>query len=302
MGYGGGGDTGGLAAADAGAARMRRRALEARRALLGNPNMLAGLIILLTVTAMAVFAPQIAAKDPLALDPFGRLQPPSAANFFGTDQFGRDVFARAIYGSRLSLIVGASVALISMTFGAVIGVISGYYRRVDDVVMRFMDGLMAFPSFLLAIALVATLGASLQNVIIAIAVVDTPGIVRIVRSSVLSLRERQFVEGAIAVGATPRRILAFHVFPNLVAPLLVQGTFIFAVAILVEAGLSFLGAGVPPYIPSWGNMMGEAKIYAQLAVWTLFFPGLFITVTVLGVNFIGDGLRDTLDPRLKHGA
>ena len=225
MGYGGG-DTGQLAAADAGIARLRRRALGARRALLGNPNMLAGLIILLTVTAMAIFAPQIAAKDPLTLDPFGRLQPPSAENFFGTDQFGRDVFARAIYGSRLSLIVGASVALISMTFGAVIGVISGYYRRVDDVVMRFMDGLMAFPSFLLAIALVATLGASLQNVIIAISVVDTPGIVRIVRSSVLSLRERQFVEGAIAVGATPRRILAFHVFPNLVAPLLVQGTFI----------------------------------------------------------------------------
>ena len=281
--------------------RRRRRIAEMRRAVLGNPNMLAGLIILLVAAAMAIFSPQIAGKDPLALDPFGRLQPPSAENIFGTDQFGRDVFARTVYGSRLSLIVGISVALIAMTFGAVIGVIAGYYRRVDDVVMRIMDGLLAFPSFLLAIALVATLGASLQNVIIAISIVDTPGIVRIVRSSVLSLRERQFVEGAIAVGATPRRILAFHVFPNLVAPLLVQGTFIFAVAILVEAGLSFLGAGVPPYIPSWGNMMGESKIYAQLAVWTLFFPGLFITITVLGVNFIGDGLRDNLDPRLKHG-
>ena len=281
--------------------RRRRRIAEMRRAVLGNPNMLAGLIILLVAAAMAIFSPQIAGKDPLALDPFGRLQPPSAENIFGTDQFGRDVFARTVYGSRLSLIVGISVALIAMTFGAVIGVVAGYYRRVDDVVMRIMDGLLAFPSFLLAIALVATLGASLQNVIIAISIVDTPGIVRIVRSSVLSLRERQFVEGAIAVGATPRRILAFHVFPNLVAPLLVQGTFIFAVAILVEAGLSFLGAGVPPYIPSWGNMMGESKIYAQLAVWTLFFPGLFITITVLGVNFIGDGLRDNLDPRLKHG-
>ncbi len=281
--------------------RRRRRIAEMRRAILGNPNMLAGLIILFVAAAMAIFSPQIAGKDPLALDPFGRLQPPSAENIFGTDQFGRDVFARTVYGSRLSLIVGISVALIAMTFGAVIGVVAGYYRRVDDVVMRIMDGLLAFPSFLLAIALVATLGASLQNVIIAISIVDTPGIVRIVRSSVLSLRERQFVEGAIAVGATPRRILAFHVFPNLVAPLLVQGTFIFAVAILVEAGLSFLGAGVPPYIPSWGNMMGESKIYAQLAVWTLFFPGLFITITVLGVNFIGDGLRDNLDPRLKHG-
>ena len=261
--------------------RIRSRIISMQRVLRGNPNMMVGLLILLAAVIMAALSPQIAAKDPLTLDPFGRLQPPSSENYFGTDQFGRDVFARTIYGSRLSLVVGVSVSLISM---------------------RFMDGLMAFPSFLFAIALVATLGASLQNVIIAISVVETPGIVRIVRSSVLSIRERQFVEGAVAIGATPRRILALHIFPNLIAPLLVQGSFIFAAAILVEAGLSFLGAGVPPYIPSWGNMMGEAKIYAQLAVWTLFFPGIFITVTVLGVNFIGDGLRDTLDPRLKHGA
>lgn len=282
--------------------RIRSRIISMQRVLRGNPNMMVGLLILLAAVIMAALSPQIAAKDPLTLDPFGRLQPPSSENYFGTDQFGRDVFARTIYGSRLSLVVGVSVSLISMSAGAAIGVISGYYKRVDDVVMRFMDGLMAFPSFLFAIALVATLGASLQNVIIAISVVETPGIVRIVRSSVLSIRERQFVEGAVAIGATPRRILALHIFPNLIAPLLVQGSFIFAAAILVEAGLSFLGAGVPPYIPSWGNMMGEAKIYAQLAVWTLFFPGIFITVTVLGVNFIGDGLRDTLDPRLKHGA
>lgn len=258
-----------------------------------------GIFIVAIAIAMAIFAPQLARKDAFKLDPVNRLKPPSAQHYFGTDNVGRDVFARAVYGSRLSLSIGASVAALTVTFGVMIGIVAGYYRLMDNIVMRFMDGLMAFPAFLLAIALVALLGASFQNVVIALSVVETPRVVRIVRASVLSLKGRQFVDGAVAIGARPLRILAFHIFPNLVAPLTVQGTFIFSTAILVEAGLSFLGAGVPPIIPSWGNMMGEAKLFMQLAAWIIFFPGLFLSLTVLGVNLIGDGLRDTLDPRLR---
>ncbi len=279
---------------------FRRRLIGTRRALRQNPNMALGLLIFLLAVAMAVFAPLIAPQDPNWLVPNDRLLAPSGEHYFGTDQVGRDVFSRAVFGSRLSLIVGASVGFIATFLGGALGVLSGYYRRLDDILMRFVDGLMAFPGFLLALALVAILGPSLQNVITAIVIVDTPGVLRITRSSVLSLREAQYVEAAKAVGAGPFRILTRHVFPQLVAPLLVQGTYIFAIAILAEAGLSFLGAGVPPIVPSWGNMMGESKIYVQIAVWTLFFPGLFIALTVLGVNLVGDGLRDTLDPRLRR--
>ena len=268
-------------------------------ALWRNPNMLIGLIILLLAVLMAGFAPLIATDEPKALDPVNRLQPPSAEAYFGTDSVGRDVFSRTIFGSRLSLAIGASVTVLTIIAGVVIGIVSGYYKLADNIVMRFMDGLMAFPSFLLAIALVALLGASFQNVVIALSVVETPRVVRIVRGSVLSLRERQYVEGALAVGARPLRILFTHIFPNLVAPLTVQATFVFALAILVEAGLSFLGAGVPPDVPSWGNMMGDANLLKQLAPWMIFFPGLFLSLTVLGANLLGDGLRDTLDPRLR---
>ena len=280
--------------------RIGRRLTGARRALRNNPTMTMGFIIMVAAIVMAIFAPLIATHDPHKLAVFDRLNSPSSEHFFGTDSVGRDVYSRAIYGSRLSLQIGAAVGAIAVFWGAVIGILSGYYRKFDNIAMRVVDGLMAFPSFLLALALVAILGPSLQNVIIAISLVDTPGVVRIVRSSVLSLKEQMFVEAARAIGARPERILIRHVFPQLVAPLLVQGTFIFAIAILTEAGLSFLGTGVPPIIPSWGNMMGESKIYVQLAVWTIFFPGLFISLTVLGMNLIGDGLRDTLDPRLRR--
>ena len=267
--------------------------------LRSNPNMAIGLFILLLAVLMAAFSPIIATDEPKALDPVNRLQAPSAEAFFGTDSVGRDVYSRTIYGSRLSLAIGASVTVLTILAGVVIGIVSGYYKLADNIVMRFMDGLMAFPSFLLAIALVALLGASFQNVVIALSVVETPRVVRIVRGSVLSLRERQYVEGALAVGARPLRILFTHIFPNLVAPLTVQATFVFALAILVEAGLSFLGAGVPPDVPSWGNMMGDANLLKQLAPWMIFFPGLFLSLTVLGANLLGDGLRDTLDPRLR---
>lgn len=279
--------------------RNREKLSALQLALRGNPNMALGLFILLLAVLMAIFAPLISTDNPKELFTEPRLQAPSGEAYFGTDNVGRDVFSRTIYGSRLSLAIGASVTVLTILSGVVIGIIAGYYKLADNVVMRFMDGLMAFPSFLLAIALVALLGASFQNVVFALSVVETPRVVRIVRGSVLSLRERQYVEGALAVGARPLRILFTHIFPNLVAPLTVQATYVFALAILVEAGLSFLGAGVPPDVPSWGNMMGDANLLKQLAPWMIFFPGLFLSLTVLGANLLGDGLRDTLDPRLR---
>ncbi len=284
----------------AGVARIVGRLADVRRGLFSNPNMAIGFFILVLASLVAIFAPVIASRDPLELDPYSRLLSPSTEFYFGTDQLGRDTFSRTLHGARLSLKVGLFVAALTMSFGTAIGLITGYYRALDNIVMRFMDSLMAIPSFLLAIALVAILGASLANVVIALTVVETPRVVRLARGSVLSLRERDFVQAAEAVGANAPRILAVHIFPNVAAPLLVQGTYIFALAILVEAGLSFLGAGVPPYIPSWGNMMGEAKTYIHLAAWIAFFPGLFLSLTVLGANLVGDGLRDKLDPRLRH--
>lgn len=280
--------------------RWQRALVGTRRALIKNPNMLLGLILLLIMSAMALFSGQITDVDPRHIDTIERLKSPSSQYYFGTDHLGRDIFARVVYGSRLSLIVGIAVAIITMAGGVVLGLISGYYRALDAVIMRLMDGLMAIPSFLLAIALVAMLGASLQNVIIALSVVETPRVVRVVRSSVLTLRERVYVEAASAIGAKGVRIMARHIFPNTVPPLIVQGTYIFALAILVEAGLSFLGAGTPPDIPSWGNIMGEARLYVRVAEWIMFFPGLFLSLTVLAINLIGDGLRDTLDPTLAR--
>ena len=280
--------------------RWQRALTGTRRALIKNPNMLLGLVLLIVMSAMAIFSGQITDVDPRHIDTIERLKPPSSQYLFGTDHLGRDIFARVVYGSRLSLIVGIAVAIITMVGGVVLGLISGYYRTLDAIIMRLMDGLMAIPSFLLAIALVAMLGASLQNVIIALSVVETPRVVRVVRSSVLTLRERVYVEAAEAIGAVGIRIMARHIFPNTVPPLIVQGTYIFALAILVEAGLSFLGAGTPPDIPSWGNIMGEARLYVRVAEWIMFFPGLFLSLTVLAINLIGDGLRDTLDPTLAR--
>lgn len=280
--------------------RWHRAFVGARRALIKNPNMLFGLILLVIMSAMAIFSGQITDVDPRFIDTIERLKSPSSQYWFGTDHLGRDIFARVVYGSRLSLIVGIAVAIITMLGGVVLGLISGYYRALDAIIMRLMDGLMAIPSFLLAIALVAMLGASVQNVIIALSVVETPRVVRVVRSSVLTLRERVYVEAAEAIGARGVRIMARHIFPNTVPPLIVQGTYIFALAILVEAGLSFLGAGTPPDIPSWGNIMGEARLYVRVAEWIMFFPGLFLSLTVLAINLIGDGLRDTLDPTLAR--
>ena len=271
-------------------------------ALRRNTNMSLGFLILAIVVVIAIFSPLMTRTDPSKLNPFERLQDPRQSHWFGTDHLGRDVFDRTLVGSRISLLVGFSVGIITSIAGLAIGLIAGYYRRVDDVVMRFMDGLMAFPSLLLALALIAVLGASVLNVIMVICVVDTPRMVRVVRGAVLTLREQQFVEAANALGTPTWRILARHIAPNTFAPVMVQATFIFALAIIVEANLSFLGAGVPPTTPSWGNIMGEGRTFLQIAVWVTFFPGLFLSFTVLSINLVGDGLRDTLDPRFSRRA
>ena len=272
------------------------------RALRRNPNMMLGGAILVVVVIIAIFSPLLTRTDPAKLSPFERLESPSANHWFGTDHLGRDVFDRTLVGSRISLMVGFTVGMVTSVFGLLIGLITGYYRRADNIIMRFMDGLMAFPSLLLALALIAVLGASVFNVILVICVVDTPRMVRVVRGAVLSLREQQFVEAANAIGTSTWRILLRHIAPNTFAPVMVQATFIFALAIIVEANLSFLGAGVPPQTPSWGNIMGEGRTYLQMAVWVTFFPGLFLSFSVLSINLVGDGLRDTLDPRFSRRA
>ena len=275
--------------------RVRR----ARRTLSRNPTMAFGLIVLVVISSIAIFASLISGEA-VRTSPFDQLFAPSGAHWFGTDSLGRDVYSRTVQGSRVSLLVGFSVALIATVIGLVFGLVSGYYRRVDNIVMRFVDGLLAIPAILLALALISLLGSSLINVIIAISVLDTPRMVRIVRGTVLSLREEVYVEAARATGARAWRILLLHIAPNTMAPVIVQATFMFAQAILVEASLSFLGAGTPPIFPSWGNMMGEGRQYIQVAIWITFFPGLFLSFTVLSINLVGDGLRDILDPRLRH--
>ena len=207
-----------------------------------------------------------------------------------------------MYGGRISIVVGGAVGGISTILGLAIGLVAGYYRKVDAVIMRFMDGLMAFPSLILALALIAVLGASVQNVNIVITTVSVPLVARVVRASVLSLREQQFIDAAKALGVPDWRILMLHIAPNTLAVLMVQGTFVFALAVIAEANLSFLGAGVPPTTPSWGNIMGEGRTYLSLAFWVTFFPGVFLSLTVLAINLLGDGLRDALDPKLRRRA
>jgi peptide/nickel transport system permease protein len=265
-----------------------------------HPTILAGLLILGTMLVIAIASPLFATHDPIRINPTARLQPPSADHWFGTDHLGRDVYSRVIYGSRISLLVGFSVAALATVFGLAIGLVTGFVRLMDAIVMRVMDGLMAIPAILLAIALISLSRSSIQNVIIAITIPEVPRMVRLVRSVVLTLREQLFVDAAVSLGARLPRILTFHIMPNTVAPLIVQATYVCASAIIIEAILSFLGAGTPPDIPSWGNIMAEGRTYVMVGFWILLFPGLFLTLVVLGVNLLGDGLRDTLDPRLRR--
>ena len=255
--------------------------------------------LLLLGLFLAVFAPTLARTDYERTDPVNRMLPPSTDNWFGTDNWGRDVFDRTIVGTRLSFLVGFSVTLISTVLGVSIALIISYFRILDAVMMRFVDGFLAFPTILLALALISLIGPSIGNVIIALSVTATASKIRLVRGAVLSLRESTYVEAARAVGVPVPRILMFHVLPNIVSIIIVQATFTLASAILAEASLSFLGAGVPEYVPSWGNIIATGQGYIQVGFHISFFPGLFLTVTVLAVVLIGDSIRDHLDPKLR---
>jgi peptide/nickel transport system permease protein len=298
-------ETTGLGAGPVGASAWRR--------LIRNPSVVIGLVIMSLIAAIGIAAPLLTVHDPAAISPADRNRTPgyqttvrddegrkiTRTAYMGTDSLGRDVYSRVIYGARVSLIVGVTVALLSVAIGTVIGLVSGYFRWVDAVVMRIMDGLMAIPAILLAIALVALTGAGLATVIVAVAIPEIPRVVRLVRSIVLSIREEPYVEAAISVGTPTPKILWRHVLPNTIAPLIVQGTFICGSAILLEAILSFLGVGIPPETPTWGNIMAEGRTLFQVYPHNILFPGIFLTLTVLAINMLGDGLRDTIDPRMS---
>ena len=288
-------DTGTSPITDGGSALSRLGRLSRR-----NPLMVGGIAVVLFMSLLAISAPILFTGDLDVFDARDRLQTPSSSHWFGTDSFGRDIYTRTIYGSRVSLLVGISVALIAVAAGIVIGILAGYYRRLDAVIVRVLDGVMSIPIVLLAMALVALLGGSVQNVIIALCVSETPRAARVVRASVLGLREQMYIDAARALGFPAYRILVFHVLPNVFVPLIVQATFIGASAVLTEAYLSFLGAGTPPDVPSWGNIMADGGSFITRAVWIIFFPGMFLTLTILGINIAGDGLRDHLDPRLRR--
>jgi len=258
-----------------------------------------GAILVALNVLVAVFAPVIGRWEPQLLDVKARLAPPTVAHWMGTDDVGRDVWSRVVYGTRLSMLVGGVVMLFSFVGGIVFGLLGGYYRPLDNVLMRIMDGFMAFPPIILAIALMASLGPSVVNVIVALGVVYVPRVARIVRGSVLVIRETPYVEAALALGVPDMLVLARHVLPNCLSPVIVQGTFIFAAAVLGEAALSFLGVGVPPQIPSWGNVLAEGRLYLQQAPWLTLFPGAAIMACILGLNLFGDGLRDLLDPKMQ---
>ncbi|HEY7644505.1 MAG TPA: ABC transporter permease [Hyphomicrobiales bacterium] len=262
---------------------------------------LAGLC-LIGFTAMAVFASYLAPHDPLAMSTALRLKPASELHLIGTDAFGRDLLSRCIYGARVSLIVGVGVALISVAIGLPLGLAAGFFRILDAILMRIMDGLMAIPSLLLAIAVVSLSGAGLWTVMIAITIPEVPRVVRLVRSVVLSAREEPYVEAAVSLGTSLPKIMWRHLMPNTLAPLIVQGTYICASAILIEAILSFLGAGLGTETPSWGNIMAEGRVYFQLKPSLIFWPGLMLSLCILSINLIGDAARDILDPRLKQRA
>jgi peptide/nickel transport system permease protein len=271
-----------------------------REALRRHPTAIAGGMVLLVMILVAVLAPWLGTVDPQAVAPVKRLKPPSAAFWFGSDMMGRDVYSRVIYGARVSLAIGIAVALFSTLAGLAIGLVTGFVRWLDAVVMRVMDGLMSIPPVLLAIALMALTKASMENVILAITLAEMPRVVRLVRGLVLTLREEPYVAAAVAAGTSLPRILVRHVLPNIVAPLLVQATYVCASAMITEAILSFIGAGTPPNIPSWGNIMAEGRSMFQIAGYLILFPGICLSLTVLAVNLLGDGLRDALDPRLAR--
>ena len=272
------------------------------RKLFGRRIVLVAAVMLAGVVAAALLAGPLSGLDPQETAVSQRLHGPSAVHWLGTDELGRDLFARIAYGGRYSLAIAALTALGAVVGGTALGLAAGYFRRLDAPLMRLVDAMMSFPDILLAIALVGILGASMLNVVLALVLVYTPRVARVVRASTLVVRELAYVEAARALGAAPWRVLGRHVLPNLVSPITVQGTFIFAYAILAEAALSFLGVGVPPEIPTWGTMVAGSQAYAHQALWIVLYPGLAIIVTALSLQLLGDGIRDLLDPRLRRTA
>ena len=271
-----------------------------RRFVARHPTVILGLALLLLIAVASIAAPLLFTVDPVMINPARRLRDPAPEYWFGTDRFGRDMWSRVIYGGRISLVVGFSVAALSTVIGLAIGLTAGFLRGVDSIVMRVMDGMMAIPAIMLAIALIALSKAGIGIVIIAVTIPEVPRVVRLVRSVVLTIREQPYIEAARAVGTKVPYILWRHVLPNAVPPLIVQSTYICASAVLIEAALSFLGVGIPPEIPSWGNIMAESRPYFQLKPAMVLLPGVFLAVTVLAINLVGDGLRDMLDPRLAR--
>lgn len=278
---------------EAGAAKPPKRSY-----LRKHPSVAIGGFLLLAMIFIAVFAPLLFTVDPTAISTARRTRMPSELYWFGTDMLGRDIYSRVVYGARVSLIVGFSVAILASVVGLAIGLFSGFVRWADGIVMRVIDGMMSIPPILLAIALMALTRGSVGNVIVAITIAEIPRVARLVRSVVLSLREQPYVEAAISNGARVPRIIIKHILPNTIAPMTVQATYICASAMIIEAILSFIGAGVPPATPSWGNIMAEGRALWQVRPHIVFFPALFLSITVLAVNLLGDGLRDSLDPRL----
>ena len=268
------------------------------RAALKSAPVLIAFVILIFIVFVAIFAPLLGTVDPVAINPGERLAKMSQAHWLGTDAFGRDTYSRVLYGARISLVVGIGATLISIAMGLILGVTAGYFSLADSIIMRVMDGIMAIPGILLAIALISLTGGSLVTVLVAITIPEIPRVVRLVRGVILSVRTEPYVEAAVSLGTRVPSLLWRHMVPNTVAPLIVQGTYIFAAAILTEAILSFLGAGLPPEIPSWGNMMSEGRMYFQLLPSLILYPGIFLALTLLSVNILGDVLRDVLDPRM----
>ena len=259
-------------------------------------------LTLLAVAALAILFPMISGVDPNAISVMERLKAPSAEHWAGTDELGRDLAMRIVWGGRYSIMIGIATACISVMAGTALGLLAGFFRRLDAPIMRVIDAMMSFPDILLGISLVSILGPSLWNVVLALAIVYTPRVARVVRASTLVIRELLFVDAARALGVPTPRILYAHILPNLLSPVLVQLTFIFAYAILAEAGLSFLGVGVPPEIPTWGTMIASSLQYADRAFWTIVFPGVAIILTALSLQIVGDGVRDMLDPKLRKSA
>jgi len=266
-----------------------------------NPEIAWGGFLLALIALLSIAAPLLGTMDPRAISTASRLRPPSAEHWFGTDMLGRDLYSRVLYGGRISLTIGVSSAVLSALFGTVIGLTSAFGALIDAVIMRVMDGIMSIPAVLLAIALMAVAGASVENVVLAVTIVEAPRVARLIRGVVLSLSQQPYVEAAIAAGSSMPMIVIRHLLPGIVGPLIVQATFVWATAMMLEAALSFIGAGTPPSIPSWGNIMSDGKALWQIKPFLIFIPAGFLSVSLLAVNLLGDGLRDLLDPRLSRG-